>query len=210
MAMFLGWQVARVLLIFCAALPDRLELQCELELKGLWHVKESPCWTRDAPEGHGGPPTRAEGCWGRMGLVILWEAWAGAGVLAGLVTPQGVVHEEEPSPCWRSSRRTAFCGTLHGIRGSKDSLEACGADHVKQLSLLSPGRTRMRTTSVVGSGRNPSLLVRLGTKEGVHSNVKPDNLAQKDRGGACNGEAFKLNKPWFELCDTGITTVCVL
>lgn len=30
MAMFLGWQVARVLL-FCAALPDRVELHCELD-----------------------------------------------------------------------------------------------------------------------------------------------------------------------------------
>lgn len=92
--------------------------------------------------------------------------------------------------------------TPHGSRGSKDSLEASGTDHVKQLSLCSPGRirvrticARMRTTSVVGSSRNPSLLVKLETKGRVHSNVKPDNQAQKDQGRGCNGGAFKLNKP---------------
>lgn len=58
MAMFLGWQVARVLL-FCAALPDRVELHCELDgtvtCEGV-HVGA------DAPEGHAEPHPRADGC----------------------------------------------------------------------------------------------------------------------------------------------------
>lgn len=104
----------------------------------------------------------------------------GAGLLTRLCDlmggPAGAVCEElEPvqrPQTGEVSGLSPMGAAPHWSRGSRDSLTAHDEDHGEAAISCSP--------LTVDSSGNPLLLARLGTRGGIHCNVKHYNLAQKD------------------------------
>lgn len=81
----------------------------------------------------------------------------------------------------------------HWSRGSRDSLTAYDEDPGEAVISCSTCRTVRWTTLTADSSGNPLLSARLGTRRGVHGNVKNTiTWPKRTRDGDCKGYTFKL------------------